>query len=707
MVEAPFVSKMPRELVKSGDFQLVSKIEQEYLRAMDADYRNRRRELENWGLYFGIEGMQWEVKLWQQLLSENRNADSFNIIQSKVDTLAGSLMSELFDIDWKPINGVRNSLTEAIKHTWYSDRELCHYEQQVGLAIRDALVYRGIIKQVTTDKHDALKNISFQRATPGFITLDPHWVSDDDNDLDFLWEVFHLPAVKVRHKYGVNNPRIETAIRMWQQSGGDYHDAYTMDTEQLLRMQMKDHLHKVIEFHWMEDVKTTRVVGQKMDYPRWIVFPVTKDRAVLEQFMVVNSIDPMTMREAPYSDRIHHVTTICPSLVPTSPLEDGISEIQPKRLPYIILSANRAFGRDKGMVDDLKDIQRSINKREAKLTDIINTSTGGGKLVNRDLFKTDKERERFRKEANNPSGIWFVDGDELTKERAIHYINSNQFPSTVVNQLQRLWDVIDRISKVPAAMDAMAEGANESGILYARKLQMSRVGLITLVQRVKDFRKKLGEVYYEQWRITYTGPERKFSTLDAKYSTILNKRVFNDAESRYYIQNRPDMIPRCSVIVMESKSSPNRMLRDREVYFELFKFAAQSDPEHSQFFFRRVMDTMELSEEDKVELKEIELMQKVRMRKKLMADIAGLDAQAKQAALMSLQSVMQIQQIIGQQMPQAQLPMAETPEDNFPDEGGQVPAQLGPEGMEPEPGAPGMVQERLLSQEQQPAMVEE
>jgi len=705
VTESANVSKLPAEILLSSDAPMIRKIDSEYARAGEGDMANRRREFENWGVYFAVGGTQYPEYMRAKFKNEKRNPDQFNIAGPKIDTLSGSLASEMFDLDWKPIDGVRNKLTDDIKATWYGDREVCYYEKHMSDVIRDGCIYRGIMRMRVTNKYNPMKNIVFERVTPGNVILDPHWVTDDDSDLERCWETFFLPAIKIREFYGINNPRIEAAIQYWRLNGGEFNDVESFDPDSMDRMQMKDHMFKVVEYHWMENVSTVRLVGQQLGNTRWITFPITKDRARLEQHMIKNKVDPMTIRETPYTDRIHHVSTICPSLTQTQFLENGVSEVQPKRLPYYIFSACRAFGKDKGVMDDIKDVQVNINLREMKRTDLINSATGGGKLVNKRLFSTQQDRSDFLARGNDPAYIGFVDGEELEKSRAIHYLNSNTFPSQIIEQEKMLWDIVDRISRVPAAMDAMSESMNESGILYARKMQTSRLGMLSLVSRVRNFRKKLGEGYYEQWPLTYSGPERKFATLDGRYSTVLNKRVYNDAEGRFYIQNRPDMIPRCAVIVTESKLSPNKMLRDRELYFELYKFSQQGNPEYANYFFHKIMETMETDESDKAELNQIKMMQKIRDYKKMMAEIANMDSTAKQAALVSLQATMQIEQMLGQPMPSQELQPDEGPEENV-DENPAVPEYEVEEGSGGMTGQePGMGAEQM-TEAPQPAIAD-
>ena len=666
---------MPDETVRSGllkirgsEYEEVYTIYNEFLTAFRADEKNRERSYRNWQQYFAVDSSQWTDLARQRLNEQNRHTAQYNIIGPKVDALVGSMMQETFELDWKPIEGARNSLTEAIKASYYTDKEICDYDKNFEAVIRDAMIYQGVLKIQMSDRHNPLKNIAMHRVEPGFVIFDPPWLSDNDDECEKCWEIFHLSAEEIAEKYGVMSPRIDEQIKIERASGISYVENH-LNPNNIVMLEQRGHLHRVIEYHYISKIKTTRVIGQRMDSQRWIPFPITKDKSKLEKYMIDNNIDPMTMQDSPYTDRIHKIKSIAPELINEKMLEKGVSVIQTTRLPYIQLTANRAFGQNKGIVDDLFDIQQTINKRESKLTDIIATATGGGKLVNKDMFDTPAKRERFRQKANDPGYIEFVDGDELGKERAIQYINSAQYPSQLIDQLNRMYEIVDRVSKVPAALEAISENANESGILFERKIQVARINTITIVNRIRDFYKKCAEGYFWQWQAAYNGPERTFSTSDGKYVAHLNRRVFNHKDGKVYIENRPDQIPRCHVICTESKSSPNKTIRDRAIYSELYNLSTQTNPEYASFFFELILNTMELDDEHKLRLKEISTLQQVRDRMRITTEMASLDATSAQSSLMGVQAKVGLQQIMAQ-MQQQQSEPQQIPESEIQSQGG-------------------------------------
>lgn len=665
--KAPNQSAIPYEILKSSEYQLITRIDAEFERARDVDHMNRERNFRNRRAYFAVDSGQWATDDLRKLNDAKRHASQFNISGPKIDILAGELLNEKYDHDFRPIEGVRDSLVQAVNDTWYADKELCRYNDQIGMVIKDGLLYSGDLKMKISRKFNSLGNIYFERVQPGYLLRDPYWISDNDADCEKCWEVYHLDAIKIKRDYGISGPIIDQAVEMLQNFGGQYEDADD-SFNQRMQLQTIGHLYRVIEYHWMETFNTTRIVGQKLNSDRWITFPITEDKARLEQFMVQNKIDPETMMDADYDDRIHRFAIICPQISQTKVLREGMGKIQCKRLPYFQFTANREGGKNKGIMDDLIDVQETINKRESKLTDLIETATGGGKLMNRDLFKTPDERTEFMQRANDPSYVGWVDGDELTNEKAVHYLNTNMYPSTLINQLERMYDLGDRVSKVPASMSSRSESANESGILHSQKMAVARLGNVTLFDRVKSFRHDIGEAYFEQWPWAYKGARREFSTRDGKHKTVLNERVFNEKEAKWYIRNRPDQVPRCSVIITEKPSSPSIASAKQTKFGEFYNLAVQSkQTEYANFFFSEILKTEDFDDEATAELDVLRAMNKARNFKRLETEVANMDASGKQAAFAGAQAMFSLSQLMNAQQQQAQAqqqaPVSEIPEE--------------------------------------------
>jgi hypothetical protein len=654
-----------------GEAEICQRIYSEFNDALQSQQRNINRSFRNWQIYSGVDEGQAEADLLLELRNEDRHYEQFNIATPKVETLTGALASEKFDLDLKPIEGKKNSLTEACKASWYADKGLCHYDKSVTDCIKAGLVIAGDIKMKMSNRYDSKKNICFDLVPNGFLLRDPYWLTDDDRDCEKAWEVFHLSAPQIARKYpSARSALLEEALKLYQRFGGKY-DEYDPDFYEQMQMGFKGHLYRVIEYHYIEHVHTERLIGQILDSKRWIPFPVTKDHDILEAYMIKNNIDPMSIPPPhAYDDKIHKLMTIAPEIVQNK-LLDGkarVSSVQPQRLPYYHFTVDRTFGVDKGIIDDIYDLQRALNRREMKLSDIIDSADGGGGVYSEDVWDTPEKKAELKRNKSNPRYSVFADGDEIARGKLVEHLTSNQYNPAIIDQIARFWDVIDRISRVPAAMAAMSESANESGVLYDRKLEVARMGILTLVERVKELRKNLFEGYYTQWQVadSYNQMEREFTSLDGKVSTVLNERVLDHVDGRVYVQNRPSMIPRSAVIITESRSNPTRLLQRRALYSELFDRAVQTNPEAASTLFEELMKTMDLDEEGQAKMRRFSMLQTIRDYKRLEAEIATLDSTTQQAILTKMQAEFAIDQMAGGQAPAEEVPVSRVPEEEIP-----------------------------------------
>ncbi len=650
--------------------QICQRIYSEFNDALHAQQRNIDRSYRNWQIYHAVYEGQAEKDLLQELRKEDRHYEQFNIATPKVETLTGALSSEKFDLDLKPIEGQKNSLTEACKASWYTDKGLCHYDKSVNDCIKGGLVIGADLKMKMSSRYDPKKNICFELVPHGFLLRDPYWLTDDDRDCEKAWEVFHLSAPQIARKYpNAKSALLEEALKLYQRFGGRYEE-YDPDFYEQLQMGFKGHLYRVIEYHYIEHVHTERLIGQIMDSKRWIPFPVTKDHDILEAYMIKNNIDPMTIPPPhPYDDKVHKLMTIAPDIVQHK-LLDGkarVSTVQPQRLPYYHFTVDRTFGIDKGIIDDIYDLQRALNRREMKLSDIIDNADGGGGVYSEDVWDTPEKKSELQQNKSNPRYTHFADGDEIARGKLVEHLTSNQYNPAIIDQIARFWDVVDRISRVPAAMAAMSESTNESGVLYDRKLEVARMGIMTLVDRVKELRQNMFEGYYTQWQVAdaYNLREREFTSLDGKASAVLNERILDHKDGRIYVHNRPSMIPRCAVIITESRSNPTRLLQRRALYSELFDRAVQTNPEAASTLFEELMKTMDLDEEGQAKMRRFSMLQAVRDYKRLETEIATLDATKQQALLTEMQATFAMEQM-GQQQQTEELPVSRMPEDEIP-----------------------------------------
>jgi hypothetical protein len=502
-----------------SDSEQVITIENEFNEAVRAHSLDLQLMYECWDAYFAINDGQWDKKKLLKLRYDDRQAKSFDIIGPKVDTLAGALISELPDIDWIPIEGEKTTLTEAIKDSWYSDKELTNSEYEMMLTIRDGLVHIGWCQIVeSTDYGKPV--IGIKRLTPGFFIPSAYWIQESERQLKKAFKVGYLTPEEMKSKFETKSDEIDEAIRIIRRQGHEELPSNAYDQRRRFVGRMADH-YKVLQMHYVENVKTTRLVGVKIEidqstgeqtgHIRWVPFPVTRDRAKLEHFAAVNQIEWETVEETGYTDTIHKVKTVAPDFDRSLILEDNKSKIQTRGLPFYKFTVSRYNGRNKGIVAALLDPQRTINERESLVTELISKANGGSDIIDDSIFKDAKDRERFVKNANKPGWKHFIDTSQLRPgAQPIYNVGANQYPSQVLDQIDRMYtQVIPLVSRVSDSMSAISQ-SGKSGILFEREIQVNRIGNLLMDKSIKQMIDGIAEGYYYQWQISYAG--RRYAT---------------------------------------------------------------------------------------------------------------------------------------------------------------------------------------------------
>ena len=634
-------------LLGSSDTEKVAQIDRECDLAVSAMQEDFDRGYECWDAYFAINGGQWEKKALAKLKEQDRHPWTFDVIGPKTDTLAGSLIAELPDVAFLPVEGEKTSGSDSITESYYSDKELANSEDALVKVFRDGLIHVGWAQLVETKKYGK-PVVGLERVLPGRLIPSPYWITDNDRDQKECFKIGYYLPESIAAKWDKKHDSVMRAVYDMKKNGKGIIPRNAEEMRRNFQGEVGDE-YKVIEYHWLEVVKTKRLVGMRVDEttmrPAWIPFPIATDRQKLEMFAVANKIDWETVFEDDYEDIVHHVTTVCPDLDASLVLEDGKSKIQPKGLPFYHFTVSRYGGKNKGIVASLLDPQRVINERESLVNEIISKANGGADLVDAGIFADPKAQESFRKNKNKPGHTEFVDLTGL-KGSPIIPVHSNQYPSQVLDQISRMYQqVLPLVSRVSDSMSAVTS-ANKSGVLFEREYQVNRIGNLLLDNGVKQLLNNFGEGYFYQWQISYSGERREVRGRDGK-KTILNDPVLMP-NGDVGIRNSVEYTPRCRVIISESKKSPTYQMRYRSMWSEVLQNVnPEINPEQWMFAFTRFTETLDIDDIAKGELKLLNQMSLTKVQMQFMANITGLHAQTKTNELTAVQAEKMLQQIMG------------------------------------------------------------
>jgi len=672
-VKYPHVSKIPRIMAKSSDYEFIRKATREYEEAWAANEQEFHNLFEAWKFAFAGKGEQWDWEAWKYKMQKGQRAGQYNFLGAKLQTYTGTLQAEKYDERYDPIDGVRNSGIEAIENAYYTDKERCEYQDHWNLLLQDAVVHLGVLQCKVSTKYDKRGNIIFERALPGRWVFDPYWKTDFDRDCEKSWKQGHLTIPQLFEQFGSlpNTPELDTRIRHLKKMGMSWtsrmideynkHDPVFTDTYQ------------VIETHWVETIKTKRLIWYD-EQGNATPFPVTTDNEKLEQFAMEKGITDWQdgVDVVPYDDKVHWSATMCPDLFPYQLIEYGKPEIQVGGLPTIQLTMHRDIsGRNKGVAADLIDPQKDINYNKSKVQEYLAQALGGSIVYNKQAMPGNTQQSDFEANRNDPSRSFPIDGNPGDFMR---HVNDAQINPSVTGQVMEGVDFMDRISGKSAAMESQTQSSSEPAALFEMKLQVDKIGDLPVLGRMKRARIRRAEMYFLQAQISYAGPERRFTSKDGKREAVLNEKVV--VQGRPGIRNKVEDIPISSVTIEEAPDNLSRQMRTRSEMGTILKTVEPLGyRETAAIVTGELIRSTNLPEDKMEKVDQAIKMEQVSARVAKMAEMAQMAATIAESQLVGAQAKAELQMLMQQMGGGGEQPPA--PDQISPD-------QTQPQGMEGE-----------------------
>jgi hypothetical protein len=681
---------------RSGKGYTSSFIEDEFNKALQFDEPNRAREKQNWNMYSGFDHGQWPSDAVASLSAQNRHIPQFNIIRGKIDGLAGSIVKNWYNTDYVPIDGADSEYTRLLKNIYLSDKELMDWEGSYLDIVIDGLVHRGIEELVVSDRYNPLGNLAFKRIMPGHVVVDPDWMSNNGWDLRRLWKVAYITPDEMKKIYKTKAPEIDIMIQRAATAGATYdHGPINNTTPHMNLDTVSTHQFRVIEYHHIRNfTKSVDFVIAPDNKPDIEIPEGSKEQK--DSFIKEKNIDTSLGRvtkEVVINE--YWVTTICPELS-SDPLEDRKHELQIGRLPFFCWSAARICGKDSGIVEILIDVQQTLNKRESLIDHIISTAAHGGRLIDPAIVNNDGARvSELVKNISKPNMVAITAPGALASGRNyIRTLEQNTYSGDLQQDIRRMSDYSDRISKQTSTLDGMSSSSHDTGTLFARRQMQSEIAQTIVSKALERHQNEKGEAYMLAAQILYKDVYRQISVPSLK-TAGRNIIGINETVETYMgsmVVNDISKIPRHKVIVSQSESGVTVRETERAINSELLNNIPGDNAMARAILVSNILNTLDLSNEIKDQLAEVSKVQLQAAYEQTMASVA--QSKFTQAQVQAQLSQMQQQEMMAQQQAQAAQQQAaqggQPPQEGAPPQEGQ-PAQ---EGQPPaQPGAEAAPQE--------------
>ena len=628
--------------------------------------KDRSRWIENAKMYWGVDYGQWPMQVVQQLLEEGRQAPTFNIMSYKMDGLRGSLLRNQFDMKYVPISGDSDDWALKMQQMWYSDKDNMNWDWSYDIFLRDFLIQYGAEWMYIDTSQSPFGNIAFRPDTPYNLFPDPGWKTPFHKDLRELDKIAFYSANELKRLYPNKASEIDD-VYLRQKYATKYQNAsvdYRFDAPEIGPAYQQldkrwDSKQLIIERH--EIIEEVKDWEYNIRDGEW--FPdgghkqgSMEDIAFKKQYMEQRSLAPDDIHFIPKNVKRYHITSGCPTL--DIVLENKDSIIQIGSIPCFMTGPAKMGTQYRGLGDMVKDIQTNTNKYMMMMSEILNKAARGGMFVNEDIVGGDRARmSEVEMQWNNPAArIWVKPVDAGMIDKYVKEIPSAHIPNDLMVFHGLMSEYADKLSMQPPAAEGRTESSREPAKLYQSKFEAHMIsrGAIDTMLAVHEHSK--AEAYILQSQNTYSGIPREFSTLDGKSKFEIN------ASGPYGMEWDISKAGRMKVIIEPSQKGVDVRINQRGVYMEL-KMGTR-DPLMAAIYDKRIVNTIEMPEEEKEEAK------------------AALEMITKEAAMAKMLNMKQMEMQLGQMMapPEAQAGMeaeAAGAEGALPPEGGQIPVSPG------------------------------
>jgi hypothetical protein len=654
--------------MRSSDGELVRYVEDKHRHWVDYHSPARKRLYDVLEAFMDINGGMWPKKERDEITGSGRHAASINIAKQKMETLSGSLMSEKFDFDFKPLDIEENTLIESIKHWYFADKEQYNYSNADNQTNISGLLHAGVQTMYIDYNIRRTGAIGFKHLTDGMVLSDPYWQTNENKDWREAMIDGYLTPSKMIEDFNITDDGIRKLAE------ADFYIGETYEGQDDVRAwenlpNREGSRFLVSEYRWLEKLKTTRLHAQLPD-GEWFAFPLKVREEQVRDFIEKMEIHWSDIREFPYEDNILQYCIISPDLTGIAPdliFVRGKHPIQCGGIGLFKFSATRMFGIDKGLFEYILDLNRTLNYRQSKIDDIIASAASGMAFVNKNKIGGDAGIRQLAQNKTRPDYIHPVDG---SPDGVATLFPINQVPEHIFREVNNIIDLFDRVSPVTPALEGAAT-KDESGILLEMRHEITKLGTLRLYNNWQQFLMDKAEAWYNQAQITYKNLYRKVPSANGAGSVEFNVPAFRTTaegtREKVYINSIGDL-PRAKVIVTLSKASPTKRMARRLELFDTTKMLSA----HPELFKNEIriltndlISTIEREPEEQVKLERMQTLQEMRDILEIFTQIESLKAQGMEAQMMQkrLSDMMQsaqgaMQQITGQQQVPEQFEIA-------------------------------------------------
>lgn len=464
--------------------------------------RERTRERKNWRAYDGTDYGQWDEAAVRILMQEGRPPHTFNFIETKVDTVVGSLLTDEFQTGYETELGEKNNEAIMLNELFMEDKDLCNFEFEFLQFIRAGFIYRGYLQLYVDRCKDPRGRLAFRYLSPDRVQVDVDWKSNNIKDCKWIFISAWMSPEEIMQKYKTKAPEVKAQMDLWERSKSD--NLQESEIEKIFDRtdEFYDKLNGlflVIEKHELKQTTKMRLWDPLQG--SFMPDQSVEDAQILQKMA---HIQGQRLELLPKTDYTLHIHTFCPGISLELDIQKGEADLQTGGYNLFAFSANMINGHPNTLVDQLRDAQEAYNKRVSTATHILMTSANNALLIESDAIEDATELDRVGKQRNRP-GAYFIVEPGSNSAGKIKHLEKNAPPNDFIESANQMLEVSDRLTPAVPALQAIHESNGESGILFQSKLAQAQVAMQIPQKFLKACWHQIGEAYLNavKWQYTY------------------------------------------------------------------------------------------------------------------------------------------------------------------------------------------------------------
>lgn len=461
------------DVVKTND---ISKYRDWFKAAVDKAQAWREQARED---YEFIAGKQWTDADKRRLAESGRPAITINRIKPLLNLLSGYQRLNRYDIDFLPQTNDDIDLCQVRKGITKYILDRCDYDSNESAVFLDSAIC-GVGWFEVGYKFDPLVNDGeavVLREDPFGIYVDPEARKTDYSDARFIIRAKWVNKGDLCNTYPEHAEEIKTATALYDSAERD-RTTVAMEGSEPVWYQRETHKVRLVEC-WYK-VKEQETLFYLSDGS-----VVRQNDIDVNQFLSgnVEGVRKVALDKVKVAVFIENVL-----------LEDIDSPYKHGEFPFVPMMVYH-FGEGDipaGIVRDLKDPQREINKRRVQQMHILNSSSNGGGWIEEDAMN-ERQKAEFKKYGNNPGHFNEVRVNGLSKIRERQIVNP---PVAVLQSEQQATQDLTSISGINEALMGTDIPSGSSGRAIELKQKQAITHLATAFDNLRKSKKRIANLLW-------------------------------------------------------------------------------------------------------------------------------------------------------------------------------------------------------------------